>query len=180
MFALLLLTSNSLFGASVLAMKGTAFFQGKPLKLDTTFEDVGQLTTGANSYLKISQHGNTIILGSNSEMLLKSKTDEIPSLTKGLIRWVSGTVKKTGPTVKTANASMGVRGTDFRVVYNELLGESEIVCFDGAVDFSSGDKSVQITKNQWGGVGGRFGRSIGEILDLPANVIQYFDESLKK
>ena len=177
---LLLVLSHSLYSASVLSLKGTAFFKGESLKNGSTFDDEGTLTTGANSYLKISQHGSTIVLGSQSELLLKKETTEVPSLTKGLMRWVSGTVKKTGPSVKTANAVMGVRGTDFLVVYNELLGESEIICFSGAVDFTSGNKSVPVTKNQWGGVGGRFGTSIGKVLDLPANVINHFDGTLPK
>ena len=175
-----LFLSTTLFSATVLSLKGTAFFQGKALKIDNAFEDEGKLTTGDNSYVKISQHGSTIILGSNSEMLLKEKTSEVPGFTKGLMRWVSGTVKKTGPTVKTANAAMGVRGTDFLVVYNELLGESEIICFSGSVDFSSGDNSVLVSKNQWGGVGGRFGSSIGKVLTLPENVIKHFNEALPK
>jgi hypothetical protein len=77
---------------------------------------------------------------------------------------------------------MGVRGTDFLAISNPLLGESELIVFDGTVDLHSGldpSDSKLVTKGHWGGVGGRFGKKIGDLITLPANVLSHFDEISK-
>ncbi len=78
---------------------------------------------------------------------------------------------------------MGVRGTDFMAVYNPLLDESEIVVFDGTVDLDSriappGRKDHKlIPKGHWGGVGGRYGKKIGDLIHLPANILEHFNQA---
>ena len=60
--------------------------------------------------------------------------------------------------------------------------ESEIVVIDGQVEFqnsSNPDDVALISKGQWGGLGGRYGQTIGKVLDLPGNVISAFDKQLK-
>lgn len=82
----------------------------------------------------------------------------------------------------TKTASLGLRGTDFLFVSNELLGETEVVMFDGEVELSnnSNDSDSKILrKNYWGGVGGRFGEQVKVLPELPKNVIDHFKKSLE-
>ena len=101
-----------------------------------------------------------------------------------LLRWITNksTSKKPKGGIYTPTAAMGVRGTDFQVIVNPLLGETEIVVLNGKVIFQSlksFDDKRELTDGQWGGLGGRFGSEIGEILDLPKNVLDFFDSQLK-
>jgi hypothetical protein len=80
--------------------------------------------------------------------------------------------------MRSKAATMGVRGTDFMAVSSSLLGESEIIVFEGEVDFESianAKDRKRITQGHWGGVGGRFGAKIGKPIKLPANVLSEFD-----
>jgi hypothetical protein len=176
LFVLFLFSFNA-FSAEVLFIKGKVLFEGKPLQLKQSFADTGKITTSADSAIKISSSGHTIVLGPNSEFLLKPLKDESSNLIKGSLRWISGKYRPERPVFSTANATFGVRGTDFVVTFNDLLGESEIVCFSGEVDFKSGEINKSVKKNQWGGVGGRFGNDIGKILDLPSNVMTHFNQA---
>lgn len=79
--------------------------------------------------------------------------------------------------VKTRNAIMGVRGTDFIATFSSLLEESEIVVFDGLVSFESTQDPAdqkEIKAGHWGGLGGRFGAKIGTPIALPKNVLDTF------
>lgn len=103
-----------------------------------------------------------LIYGSLRATIVKQKNDRLPI------------------EFKTPSAVAGVRGTDFIFIYTPLLGESEILCFDGLIDFGSEDRSTSqmVSKGQWGGHGGRFGSKIAKPLDLPQNVLSYFNQQL--
>ena len=62
-----------------------------------------------------------------------------------------------------------------------LFQESEVVVFEGRVRFKSelrnDDKKILRT-GQWGGVGGRFGGQIGQVIDLSKNILEHFKSSL--
>jgi hypothetical protein len=84
--------------------------------------------------------------------------------------------------VRTPVAVVGVRGTDFMVTANELLKETEVVCFESEIDFqdaSTNKKPTIVKKGQWGGLGGRFGSTIKSPITLPENVLMHFKDSLK-
>lgn len=189
-FLLLLLglVSFDLFAsAKVLVLKGSATFGGHPLKSTSLLKGAGEFVVGDKSYLKIllDESQTTIVLGANttSFMNLNEKV-AVPelSLLHGAARWITGTSKgKKGGGIQTKNAAMGLRGTNFFVSYNPLLGETEVICFDGTVEMKA--KLVKsepklIGKNQWGGVGGRFGEEPSRILTLSPELMKNFDSNL--
>ncbi|MBC7396072.1 MAG: FecR domain-containing protein [Bdellovibrionales bacterium] len=76
-------------------------------------------------------------------------------------------------------ATMGVRGTDFLAIATPILGESEIIVFEGNVDFTSasdGRDMKNIPAGHWGGIGGRFGAKTHELIELPKQTLEYFNQ----
>lgn len=179
------LISTSIFAneAKVLSIRGFISFNGKTLKKESVVSENGKLKSGAGSYvkLKMNELDSVIILGPNSEMDLEFGNEDQTkntTLVQGLARWISKGKSKKPRGLRTKQAVMGIRGTDYLVKVTSLLGETEIIVFDGKVNFKSqldSSDEKEISKHQWGGLGGRFGGKIGEILDLPKNVINYFD-----
>lgn len=195
---LFLLTSSLGFakseGAHITKIKGNVYFGKTLVKKDFKFTTDGILRTGKNSYvqIKIDKWKSTMSLGSSSQMQInitnKKETKANPkgqfySIVSGIARWVSSPDKKKPQgLLLTKNAVLGIRGTDYIVIANPLLGETEVVVFDGKVqlyDRKNKKENKMITKNQWGGLGGRFGNKIGEILTLPKNVIDNFKKQLE-
>lgn len=185
LFLILTLISTSLLAneAKVLSIRGFISFNGKTLKKESILVKNGKLKSGAGSYvkLKMSELDSVIILGPNSEMDLEFGNEDQTkntTLVQGLARWISKGKSKTTRGLRTKQAILGIRGTDYLVKVTSLLGETEIIVFDGKVNFASqidNKDQKEISKNQWGGLGGRFGKNIGQVLDLPKNVIDYFD-----
>ena len=174
--------------AEVVKIKGTVTFDGKNLKLGDRIGKKGQLKSEKRSFIQINipKWGNKITVGPRSEMAFDfgEKAKKKYSFLHGRCRWKTYEGKKGKGKGKlfTNVASMGVRGTDFTVVANKSLGETEIIVFDGSVEFGNlADKtnSAIVNKGQWGGIGGRFGTKIGKILDLPRDVVDSFDSQLK-
>jgi hypothetical protein len=177
-------------------LKGTVTIDGRPLTKKSTLKDKGLLKTGEKSLIifKINSWGTRIVLGPNSSMELdfsKEKFAEQVRFTNGVCRWISSKKKmmhkghdhknKGEMGLVTKAASFGVRGTDFLVVNTPLLGETEIIMFDGKVNFKSNlskNDEKELGPNQWGGIGGRFGTTIGKILTLPKNIIDAFKSKL--
>lgn len=183
----ILLTSSAFAGtAKVLLLKGEASFNGEKLQKDSVVNGKGEFILGDKSYVKLLLETTkiTIALGANSASTIDLNQDAFTpevNLIKGTARWLTGTQKLRGGGIKTANAVTGVRGTDFFVSYNPVLGETEVVCFDGnilLVNKKNKSDFKTVGKNQWGGIGGRFGRRLSEILTIPAVVVQGFKESL--
>ena len=183
-----LLFSMSSFGAAkVIMLRGEATFGGHPLKMASNLKGAGEFVVGDKSYLKILlvESKTEITLGANTtsfiNLAVKNVLPEV-SLLKGMARWITGTnqIKKTGG-IRTKNAAMGIRGTDFFVTYNPLLGETEVICFEGAIEMEStlvSGEHKMVKKNQWGGIGGRFGENLSRILDLSPELIQSFKQVL--
>jgi hypothetical protein len=76
-------------------------------------------------------------------------------------------------------ATMGVRGTDFLAIANPVLGESEIIVFEGNVDFTSttdAKDEKHIPAGHWGGIGGRFGAKTHDLIALPKSALDYFNK----
>lgn len=176
--------------AKVKEARGDVRFRSSPLHAGQIVSGKGILQTGKSSYVKffVSKWGNDIILGPNTEMeidLSAQDTKVFYTLGKGLCRWINLYPHKDGKgkgAVHTKQASLGVRGTDFLLVSNPILGETEIVMFDGTVEFKSKtdvQDAVSIVKGQWGGLGGRFGQKITKPMDLPQEVLEHFRTQLK-
>jgi hypothetical protein len=80
----------------------------------------------------------------------------------------------------TASSVMGVRGTDFLAISTPILNESEIIVFEGKVEFTSlldHKDSRLVSQGQWGGVGGRFGIRTHELINLPKPALDHFDHT---
>lgn len=174
--------------AEVLKVRGVVDFQGREVTKGLILSNEGIIKTGKKSFVKIAikAWGNTIVLGPNAEMNLNLTKKEEPrkySLLKGACRWVTSKASgKNKGTIYTKQAAMGVRGTDYWLKANDILGETEIVVFDGKVEMNNlndeNDK-VMINKGQWGGIGGRFGNKLVTPITLPRNAIDNFDRYLK-
>lgn len=187
-FTFILLSSLTLHAAEetlpvavVHKVVGQVLFEGKAVKLGDSIDKAGLLETREKSViqLKVAKWGNSITLGPLSSMMLNFNDQKKYTLDKGTCRWktavdaakdiVGGKGK-----IYTRHIAMGVRGTDFLIKTNALLGESEIIMFDGEVqmdNLSDPENSVIVKKGQWGGVGGRYGKKIAPPLDLPKEVL---------
>lgn len=175
--------------ADVLSVRGYISLDGSVLKKGMKIKKSGLIKTGVASFLKIRNNSTSsiIIIGPNSEMKLDLKEEDLTKqniLQKGLARWISDKItkkelegKERG--IRTKQAVMGIRGTDYIVKVTPLFAETEIIVMDGAVNFSSQTNTKDqklVNKHQWGGLGGRFGNQIGDLIDLPKDTIKYFDD----
>lgn len=166
--------------------RGEVKLDGKFIKKNETISENGTISVGKNSFCKVKfvELGSSLVIGPDSSLELKkpAKGRRKPTLVKGLMRFVSSGEKgKEEPNFYTKQIAAGIRGTDFMLVSNPLLGETEIVMFDGLVRmFNRGNKKdvLNVKKGQWGGLGGRFGAKFQPPIDLPKNVINHFDKAL--
>src|SRR4051812_15452623 len=82
-------------GASVVLLKGSATFAGKPLSAKSHFNGNGEISTGDKSYLKIllNESQTTIVIGANTttkiDLSVPAEKQEL-NLSKGIARWVTG------------------------------------------------------------------------------------------
>jgi hypothetical protein len=180
LFYLSVVSANT---ATVIKLKGNVLFNGEKLSIGDVLTKNGLLEVKQKSYLKIKveqyQSELTFAPGAQLKLSFKKESKKSPyTLLSGTMRWLTtGAKAKRKGVIKTKSAVFGVRGTDFLIIANPLLNESEIVCFDGEVVFVNKENTSDrksILKNQWGGLGGRFGSSIGALLTLPKNIINHF------
>lgn len=168
----------------VVKLKGTVIFDGSALKEGDVISKVGKIETKDASYLqiKIDKWKNTISIGPNSSMVLNFSDEKKYTLEDGSCRWKSYARSESKGKIFTKKVSMGVRGTDFFLKANPILGETEIIMFDGEVmmeNLNDSKNTALIKKGQWGGIGGRFGEKISPILDLPQVVLESTEKSLE-
>ncbi|MCR9206262.1 MAG: FecR family protein [Halobacteriovoraceae bacterium] len=166
--------------------RGEVKLDGKFIRKNETIDENGTISVGKNSFCKVKfvELGSSLVVGPNSSLVLKKpkKGRRRPTLVKGLMRFVSGDKKgNKEPNFYTKQVAAGIRGTDFMLVSNPLLGETEIVMFDGRVKMynrSNKKDILNVKKGQWGGLGGRFGAKFQPPIDLPENVINHFNGAL--
>ncbi|HXH30763.1 MAG TPA: hypothetical protein VNJ01_08105 [Bacteriovoracaceae bacterium] len=189
-FALISLSTQAAPEARIVSLEGIVTFQGKPVQLDTRITGDGEFKVGEKSVVKIflSESRSTVVLGANTtSLVLLAHTPGHPNvnLAHGSARWISGDVKsnKIGGGIRTKNAMLTLKGTDFLASYHPLLGETETVCFDGTVQLRStgkADDEKLVSKNQWSGIGGRFGSVTAGVLSLSPEVITYYQKQLPR
>lgn len=175
----------------VLRLQGEVTLNQTPLSVGESYKLQGLLETQARSFVKIRlvDQAAELVLGGNARLVLEEKADQPMVLEAGATRWIreakNSVREKTTTTARdlaTAQVAMGVRGTNFFVKTNPLLGESEIVVFEGVVDFvnrAEESDRQRIVKGQWGGLGGRFGAQVTTPIDLPKEALEHFDRYLK-
>ena len=126
--------------------------QAKVVKKGTKFKKDASILTGPRSFIRIKFKDQSLAsLGPKSKMVVnqvgKKRTGFI-SLIKGKLRTkvikkgTKLTKEKNSHTlfIKTTTASLGVRGTDFQVVYNSKNKVTSLLTYEG---------EVQISKNKF-------------------------------
>ena len=142
-------TNFLLFAGQVEVVKGKVTVllphetSAKNVEVGMTIPEDSSLLTQEKSFVKIRlEDGSTINLGSNSKMVVeKIKNGDEPSsitLLKGKLRAQveKGNEEekdKVKMVVKNNSSSMGVRGTDFLVVFNPDTKASSLITFEGKV-----------------------------------------------
>lgn len=188
----LLLISLTLLSVTTTAQVEVSVVKGRVLNLKKTLKkgDILQagnlIRTGKSSLCKLTfkKSGASIVLGPESALKIKSPDKKAkPGLIKGALRYFNSKKSDQEPTLYTKQVSAGVRGTDFMLVANPLLGETEIVMFDGEVllkNLATPRDKLDVKGGQWGGLGGRFGSKFQKPIDLPENVIKVFRAKIQK
>jgi len=102
--------------------------------------------TGQKSFVRLkSKEGQTIILGPVGKMVIgltKTKQYSVLNLVKGQLR---AKVEKNGKAfyVNSKTASVGVRGTDFLVIHNDINKVTSTLAFSGKVEvFKKSDERI--------------------------------------
>lgn len=175
-------------GLTVTSIKGVIQVEGQSRKIkkgDVLLSQQVLVSKDPTNKLQMNWETGRAVLSGKFKVLLKTlhQSSSEPSalnLVYGKIRLQTrGKAQQQSIKIATPVAVAGVRGTDFMVSHDELLEESEIVCFESEVDFqeSKTSKSVIVGAGQWGGVGLRFGE-IREPLTLPKNILSAIDSSV--
>lgn len=175
--------------AEISIVKGkSATYAGKAIKVGDKIETGKELKTGARTFVKVllGESKSYISVGPRSKVLIEEIKEEESikakvTLIAGAFRFKGKSAGKKEPAVYTRNASMGIRGTDFLLKANEILGESEIVLFSGLVQMTNladAENSETIAPGQWGGIGGRFGPKVQKPIQLPSKALTGFEKLL--
>jgi len=176
------------WAAECTRVEGTVSFNGKPVSPGFLVQETGEFTTGPSSRATILISGNEKDGKSEVHLEPETRLRIEPGETARAHLLLQGTVRsrlrdkvhKNKFQLKTASAVMGVRGTDFLATFGPKLKESEIVVFEGTVSLTNAARpgdTKKVNKGYWGGVGGRYGTHIGELIKLPADVFKHYDES---
>jgi hypothetical protein len=160
---------------------------GKPLSAGGVISSAGLLKTDGTHSAQMTMlvSGSRIFLRPGTSLSVEkpgADGQQTHTLREGMIRAIVSHQNTRYFKIKTVSATMGVRGTDFLAISNPLLGESELIVFVGTVELQSSldsSDSKSVTQGHWGGVGGRFGQKIGDLITLPPNVLQHFDQISK-
>lgn len=172
---LFLSLSASAFTAKVKRAKGHTFVvrdkKSVPLKKGDALNEGEVVQTGKKSFvqIKITDQG-VVNVGPESQITINQLEDQKPriiGILKGQIR-ATFDGKKTKDhklIVKTKSASMGVRGTDFHVIYNGKNNITSTISYEGEVELSSkfsmnqkgsdnifGEDKVKVQPGQFSGV----------------------------
>lgn len=182
--ATLLLLCLPLHAIEVIAIKGNVHIGKQKLtKIGALKVEAGTVATGESSFIRLRfpENDSILTLGPSSVMRLNKDLVHEHKSGSALFKFLKKQVSSNSQVVvKTKLASFGVRGTEFMSVVNPLLNETEIITFEGLVEFKALEDSggsAKVGAHQWGGIGGRFGNEIGKILTLPTSITDHFKNS---
>lgn len=124
--------------------------EAKELKEGDSLPEDTSILTKERSFVKIVLHeGSELNLGPSSKMVLeRHRSNKEPGVVNLITGKLKSTIKKeinndVKMILKTRSASMGVRGTDFLIVYNPETEAASLVTFEGKVAIVPG-KSTDI------------------------------------
>jgi hypothetical protein len=134
----------------VVKLKGMALISKggdlSPLKMGDKVKVGEVLLTGQKSFIRLSStEGQVVTLGPVGKLILgvtKNEDYSVLNLLKGQLR---AKVKKNGKSfyVNSKTASVGVRGTDFLVIHNDINKVTSTLAFSGKVEvFKKSDKRI--------------------------------------
>jgi ferric-dicitrate binding protein FerR (iron transport regulator) len=182
--------------ATVMIASPTTTFAGKKVSENEVLKTIGTFKTGTEGGAKIKLTGNEVVveMAANSEINLVLPPSGDPS---DSIELIKGKVRVRVPKAKNAKkgeaksdkprfllrhrkVTMGVRGTDFYAVANDDLDETELVVFQGEVEFTNengtSDKAL-VDAGYWSGIGGRFGNKIHAPMKLSKPGLDSYEKS---
>ncbi len=126
--------------------------QAKKVTKGTRFKKDASILTGKRSFIRVRYlDKSTVSLGPNGKMVINQigkKGVGLISLIKGKLR--SKVIKKNQKIVKekkshlllikTKTASLGVRGTDFQVIYNKTNNATSLLTYEGEVQMAKNER----------------------------------------
>ncbi len=137
------LYAKETFTAKIVFLKGKAislnYGKEENIKLGDLFQEKTVIKTFDKSIVRLKFEDNsTLTLAPNSEITLDKLSDNRPSLVQLLSGKVRAQVQKRndreyGLFLKTPTASLGVRGTDFEVIFNKENKITSALTFSGEV-----------------------------------------------
>ncbi len=185
--AIALLTTCPTWAAVFTRVEGTVTFGGQAVTLGMELDGSGELVAGPDSRAVLRLAGeeggekSEILITPGTRLQIDKNLPLMPTLLQGTVRArLQEKVSKGKFKLRTPTTVMAVRGTDFLTTFQPLLLESEIVVFEGKVRFSSlprPNDAKEVGAGYWGGVGGRYGQRIGDLMKLPPSVVQSFSDA---
>jgi len=180
MLASLAATADS--AGKIMDLKGSAIVERNGqkllLKLGDGVEYRDRIRGDSGTFIRLELPSQKMVLRGKFNVVLNTPATQssfsILGIDEGQVR-IKTTASSKGPqaVAKTPAAVAGVRGTDLWVSYEPTLKESEVICFEHAITFvpKSGKGEVLVHAGQWGGLGGRFGKTIQPPISLPSAVL---------
>jgi len=153
------------------SIEGAAFCGDKLLKANDKIDLDCQINTHARSNVFLKAEGNLLAFGENVKGVIKGVDDIM--LNSGMLRVTNGAPLK----VLTPLGSIYLKQGVYLTKLGTFLNEVEVITFSGEAKFSSSVKEndfVHILPGHWGGVGGRFGSKIGNLLKLNSEQTKVF------
>lgn len=171
--------------ASVEKLNGKVLVNGKSLTKKDVVKNNDVIKVLEKSFLKLrANDGTKILIGPKSNITISLSKKKLPlRMDLGSLRWISPSKGKIYNGITTPNAVLGVRGTDFFVERDATFDETQMICFEGNVTLTSTlnkKDSKNVGPGQWGGIGGRYSKKIGEIITLKPMITQWFKDRLSE
>lgn len=160
----------------VRSIVGSAFCDDKALKVNDKIKLPCKIQVHSRSNVFLEQKSSTLALG--EEVRGEFSTDRRLQLNSGIIRVQIDTPIK----IVTDNSEIDTAEADFLIRIGETLQETEVINLQGKIMFknlkSENDK-VTLLPKLWAGVGGRFGKVIGDLFALNNDQVKIYDRLLK-
>jgi len=147
----------------VRSIRGAAFCGEKVLKNNEVIPIGCQVQTHAQSNIFMANGENIISFGENAKGEISGIGHLI--LSAGMMRLKL----KEGLIIETPQGKSYLKNGDYLSRVSDLLNETELINFSGEIKFESKispNDFVLITPSHWGGLGGRFGEKIGNLIHL--------------
>lgn len=125
-----------------------------PLIMDNRLIPGDEINTGSDSTVELGlPDGSVLKIGPDSLVVIKEMgMVEVTELSTNHFELIAGKLraivapfvnKDSKFIIETENATMGVRGTDFGVLYEKKEQKTELVCFDGEVEMGTREKGLE-------------------------------------